>query len=132
MSAGALLVGVWMVLVALFAMHGLPMQSPADMTMAAPAASAMAMPGHDAEPADGASTALADANGSPTLSDPAPACGGSDHCTATLRTADAAAIPAVVDVVSRTTHPLDSSAQLVSPMPTARPPDLDTLQISRT
>lgn len=138
MGAYALVVGVWTVLVALFAMHGLPMQSPGAMTMAAPStatAAAAAMPqmhDHAAAPADAGLASPAATGGAQTASDSSQACGGGDHCTATLRAADAAAVPAVIGVVSRTTDTADDAAPPSSQLLSAQPPDLDTLQISRT
>ena len=130
LGACAVAVGVWTVLVSLFAMHGLPMQAPGSMAMSAPAAATTH--GHAAGPSGVSLTDLDKATGSAAVSDPAQACDSSDHCTATLRTVDAAPVPAVIDVVSRAVDPSSDATMPVAPMPTARPPDLDTLQISRT
>ena len=131
LAACTIAVGVWTVLLALFAMHGLPMQAPGAKEMAASTVS-MQMHAHGADSADTAPN-ISDDDAAPSVAfEPAQACASSDHCTATLRGADAAATPAVVVHASPASDRFGKARPLVAPVATARPPDLDTLQISRT
>lgn len=151
-SAVALTVGVWALLAGLFAMHALPMQQPQAMTaaMASPAVAGGSAvdralhhqsAAHDTQLVGSAGMAGgADATTAPhavpgerqVASVPAAGCGGVDLCTATLRTPDTTAAPAVITVVGPVAPALQRSALAAPPTPRPRPPDLDTLQISRT
>lgn len=130
-GALAFVVGTWTVLVALFAMHGLPMQLPGGMTMPTTASVVVAMSHHDADDSDPLDAAGPTVE-SQTLTATSQSCEGNDHCTATLRPAHTSALPGVILASTRTAHTFSAPGSSVRPALIARPPDLDTLQISRT
>lgn len=121
-QASALLAtGVWTMLLALFAMHGLPMQASQAMTgMSATAHTAMAV-------VDGTSSSANEVSAG---------CSSMDHCTATLRQQDRTGGPATTGAVPAATpeplHAAPSHAVVPAARAPLRPPDLTILQISRT
>lgn len=133
-----LAVGVWTIISALFAMHGLPMAQPhaldagsAPMSMLdtnAGAVSHHAVAAPLADRTDGTVAVTVQ-----VMPQPMVGCAEGGHCSATLRQTDStpvlaaitASSPAPLTVLIASARPADLAAA-------ARPPDLHALQISRT